>query len=346
LGQASLDILYNRNTKEFGGSFESEGTGRNFQIDYNHKHEFGPNITGLFGFYYQHLEFEEIQGGFESLSADSSKFDVAAPFVSLVYDHENGLNIHGGLRYNIHSEYGTKWVYNLNPSYRFYLSDDIRLKILSSISKSFVSPSLFQVFSFFGTRDLKPEDAINYEGGFSIYLAKRVILNSVYYRRDEDNPIDFVSEFDNSGNFIGGSYRNVSAERTVEGVEMDMSWQINEQLRLAFNYALTKSDLPSSLSRIPKHKLGVIVDYKPLHSTLISARFNHTGDRNALDFNSGSIVTLDSYQLVDLYLSHKVWNDQITLYTSINNLFDEDFIGILGFTTRGRNFTVGGKWNF
>ncbi|MDA0194673.1 MAG: TonB-dependent receptor [Bacteroidetes bacterium] len=345
-GNASLNILFNRNVKEFSGDWASESTGRNLQYDYNHRHEIGKNITALFGVYVQHLEYDDVQDGFESQSGDTTRFNIVAPFASLVFDYESGFNLHGGLRLNSHSEYGNEMVYNINPSYRIELTDDVQLKLISSISKSFVSPSLYQVYSFFGKRELQPEQAINYETRFLISVNNGLTFNAVYYRRDEKNPIGFVSLFDDLGNFIGGGYDNISDERKVEGFEGEFSWQIGSKFGLSATYALLESDVDASLYRMPKHKLGLSLNYKPIESSMVSLRFNHTSDREIQDFNSGGTIILEDYQLIDVFASHKFFEKRLTFYGSINNLMDTDFVGIYGFTTRGRNFNAGVKWEF
>jgi len=345
-GEAAVNILFNRNVKEFTGGFSSESTGRNLQFDYNHRHELGESVTALFGTYIQHLEYDDIQGGLESQSGDTTKFNIVAPFASLVFDHKSGFNLHGGLRLNAHSEYGTELVYNVNPSYRIELTDNVQLKLISSVSKSFVSPSLYQVYSFFGKRDLEPEEAINYEGGLSVSAKTGVTFNAVFFHRDEKNPIGFVSVFDSQGNFVGGSYDNVSDQREVVGFESDINWQIDAKLGMSAAYAFLESDVDASLYRMPKHKLGISLDYRPIEASFISLRISHTGEREVQDFSTGGSRTLENYQLIDLFLSHKVFSNHLTVYGSVNNLLDSDFVGIYGFTTRGRNFNVGVRWEF
>jgi len=343
-GDASVNILFNRNVKEFSGGFASESTGRNLQFDYNHRHQLGESVTALFGTYIQHLEYDDVQGGLESQSGDTTKFNIVAPFASLVFDYKSGFNLHGGLRLNVHSEYGNELVYNINPSYRIELTDYVQLKLISSVSKSFVSPSLYQVYSFFGKRELQPEQAINYEAGFSISSKNSFTFHAVYYRRDEKSPIRFVNVFDDQGNFIGGGYDNISNERKVEGFESDLNWQLIPKFRLDATYTLLESDVDTSIYRMPKHKFGISLNYKPIESSLVSLRFNHTGDRKIQDFNSGGTLILEDYQLIDVLVSHKAFDNLLTFYGSLNNLTNTDFVGIYGFTTRGRNFTVGVKW--
>lgn len=340
-GVFKLNALYNTNERQFLGSFPSTFKGRNLQIDANNRHEFSPLFSGMLGANLQSLSYEQ-----EGIIAfDDSRFTILDPYASVFLDLPEGLNVHAGVRINTHSEYGSHFIYNVNPSYLF--GDDLKIKVLASVSTAFITPSLVQLFSFFGNDQLEPEESTNYELGASLYTAdKKLIVNAVYFRRDEENPIGFISEFDDMGNFIGGQYVNIANERTVDGFELDVTLKVLENLDVVANYSYTDSDNPASFYRIPNHKFGVNVNYKPIDQLTTSLKFNYTGDRQIFSFTTFEEVDLDSYQLIDLYASYGFLEQKISVYGSINNLFDEDFVAIEGFTTRGRNYTLGVKYKF
>ncbi|HLT70998.1 MAG TPA: TonB-dependent receptor, partial [Cyclobacteriaceae bacterium] len=100
-------------------------------------------------------------------------------------------------------------------------------------------------------------------------------------------------------------------------------------------------DTPESFYRLPKDKWGAALSFYPVSAAAIVLKYNYTGDRTSFDFNSFSEVTLDNYQLVDLFASYGFMEEKLTLYGAINNIFDEDFIGVFGYATRGRNFSAG-----
>ena len=58
------------------------------------------------------------------------------------------------------------------------------------------------------------------------------------------------------------------------------------------------------------------------------------------------LVDLEAYNMVDLTLSHKVLDGDVIFSGSINNVLNEDFVGVYGFTTRPANFTIGVTGNF
>ena len=67
-------------------------------------------------------------------------------YLNSVYLDPSGLNLNVGIRYNHHNAYKGHWTYSLNPSYSFDLNADYQMKILSSYSKAFIAPGLYQLY--------------------------------------------------------------------------------------------------------------------------------------------------------------------------------------------------------
>ena len=78
----------------------------------------------------------------------------------------NNFNIELGDRLNIHSAYGSYDVLNINPSYLI----NKQVKLFSNVYLRLQNTSLYQLFSEYGNRNLKPEAAFTYEGGLNIFL--------------------------------------------------------------------------------------------------------------------------------------------------------------------------------
>jgi vitamin B12 transporter len=341
-GEIQLKTMYAANNNEFISSFPTAYVGRNWQQDLNHRHQFTSSLTGLWGINKQTFSYEQD----ESITYSDSKFSTFDPYASVFYEHRSGFTMHLGGRFNTHSEYGSKFVYNLNPSYLITISDKFQLKLLASASTAYITPTGYQLFSSYGNKDLTPEESFNIEFGSSFYFNKSLVLNFVYFDRREENAIDFVSQFDGNGNWIGGAYENLFIERNVKGYEADLSYTVNNNLSFAANYAHASSDDDATFYRIPNDKLGASVNLSLLENTSISAKYNFTSKRTIYDFGSGGEVDLDSYGLVDIYAQQHFIHKKLIVYGAINNLLDKDFVSVLGFTTKGRNFNIGLKYNF
>ena len=341
-GELEARVVYNTNERSFESTFPAEYDGRNLQAEVVQRHRFSSGIQGLFGLNYQHLRFDE-EGAVVGDTARMSMFD---PYASFLIELPSGWNVHAGLRLNTHNIYGSKVVYNVNPSFLFNQGGRLNYKLIASLSTSYITPSVYQLYSIYGNKDLLPEEAVNMEAGLSVYAGEKWGLDIVWFRRDEADPIEFVSQFDGQGNYIGAQYENLVAERTVDGMEITIRYQVKDFFSASAYYAHNDTDTPESFYRLPRDKWGLVLNFHPVSQASMVLKYAYTGDRTSFDFNSFSEVTLGNYQLVDLFASYGLIGEKLTLYGSVNNLFDEDFIGVLGYTTRGRNFGVGLRYGF
>jgi len=342
-GNIKLKSVYNQNEREFISSWPSEFKGRNLQLDLIQEHEILSGLKGLWGVNLQEFSYE--QPG--ELTFDSNNFTQLDPYASLFYEANSGFNLHAGARINTHSNYDSKFVYNINPSYLTSISDQVALKILASVSTSYITPTLYQINSpAYGNDALTPEESLNYEQGISLYVGDEFTLNLVHFTRDESNPIDFVTLFDDEGNYIGGQYQNTTAERRVEGFEADFTWIVNEYFNMVANYAHVSTDKPATFYRVPKNKWGLTFNASPSENTLVSLKYNFTSKRTIYDWGVGGELDLDSYGLADLYVQQAILKNKLQVYGSVNNLLDEEFTAIYGYTTRGRSFTLGARFQF
>jgi len=338
-GKISLKTLVNLNDKEFVSEYPSHDNGKNIQTDLVHAHQINDFLKGLWGVNIQNMAFK-VNG---ENSYSNNNFNIIDPYASLFFENNSGLNVHAGIRLNTHSVYDSKLLYNINPSYLIEATDALKIKILGSIGTSYITPSLYQLYSAYGNSKLTPEESLNYEGGVSMYFNKNIELNFTYFKREETNPIGWDPS---RGDF--GGYANLGEDRTVNGYETNLNWNVLPKWVIAANYAHATSDQTSTFYRIPKDKFGFTLQYDVTEYTHISAKYNYTSARTVQDFSTwpATEVNLDSYSIVDFLIQQSMMNSRLKLFGAINNVLDADFIGVLGFTTRGRNFNVGLTYNF
>ncbi len=333
-GELQLKLNYNRIRREFMANTTNTSKGKSVQGDLTNQFVIGDRIKAIAGVQFQDFKFEA-----GDTEPGASNVD---PYVNVAADVTDDFTLSAGVRLNNNSEYGSNFVYNLNPSYLFHLSDENRLKVFGSLSSAFVAPSLFQLFAdFFGNADLEAEETESLEFGFSLYLNDQFTLNAQYFDRTENNAIAFVSEFDGQGNFIGGSYTNIAGDREIDGIEIDLTWDASIALRITGHYASYNFGDPTQFFRIPDQKYGLGVQYSFEQGTTLGLTHNHFGDRSVSVFGEPAPVTLDGYDLVDFNVNHEFFDGDLILSGAINNIFDEDFIGVRGFATRPTNFSIG-----
>lgn len=322
-GELALNTAYSDYNSENFSAFPGTFTGQNYVADLFAKYIIREKFYTILG-----LNYVKDKADFN----DIEQFTTADPYLNAVYTSDFGLNINGGLRMNNHSEYGTNWVYNFNPSYVYSLHEGY-IKALASYATSYITPSLTQLFGEFGANpDLEPETNRTLEAGLEYQAKGGLRSNLVYFNRREEN---FVF-FDN----INFEYSNAENTIDVQGVEFEIDWQVLEALGLRANYTFTERKGDNAI-RIPKHKANASLSYSLSENTLATATYAYTGQRTDTDFNSFDDVVLDPYSLFGLGISHEVLDNRLRLFFNIENLFNTDFTEVIGFTTRGRNMRFG-----
>ena len=115
-----------------------------------------------------------------ALGKDSLKQNQVGLYVAATIATQKGFNIEFGNRLNIHSEYGSNYVFNINPSYLI----NNKVKLFTNLSSGYRVPSLYQLYSEYGNKQLKPEASLNTELGVQ-YFSKNNQFNArvVYYNR-------------------------------------------------------------------------------------------------------------------------------------------------------------------
>ncbi|MEP2024618.1 MAG: TonB-dependent receptor [Reichenbachiella sp.] len=345
-GLVKLSVLLNTGTRAFESTYPSEYKSKNLQTDLSNEHQWNDNFKTLVGINIQKLSAKEILANPE---AEYDDFNIVDPYASVFFDHSSGLNIHAGVRLNTHSVYDSEFVYNLNPSFLLPLNNELSLKLLASISTSYITPSLYQLYSIYGNENLSPERSTNYEGGVSFYLGEKLTLNTVYFRRDETDPIIFSGAPDDNGGWVS-FYDNGTDEQVVKGFELDANWSVSSRISLNANYSYVTTDEESNFYRIPAYKVGAGLVVSPMESLDVSIKYQLTGERTVAYWDSATFASvetdLSSFSVVDFFASYKLINNNLSIYGGINNVFDTDFIGIYGYTTRGRSATLGLNYQF
>ncbi len=332
-GSFVINAAYNDIERDIKSSFPNIFTGKSYILDAFNKYNFNDKLYTIVGVNYIKTE--------TTFTIDEEA-TVLDPYANVVWISDFGLNLNMGARLNNHSEYGSNFTYNLNPSYT-HKFDDNYLKVLGSYSTSFIAPSLSQLFGPFGANQaLEPETNISLEAGAELKLSDKVLVNAVFFERTEKDFIDYVIiDF----NTFEGQYQNVSDEFTVNGVEVELSSKLLKSVRFNANYTFTERKDKVAL-RIPKHKANVSLDYAVNTKTFVGLQYQFVDERVDTDFSTFENKTLSSFSLVDIIFNHELIANRLKLTASITNLFKEDYTEVIGFTTKGRNYKLGFRLSF
>jgi len=329
-GSVNLNASYSEFEREFVSAFPFAAEGSNIIIDVYNKYTFNKTFYTIVG-----LNIIDNQVEFD----EEVDFNIVDPYINAVYVSSFGLNVNAGARLNNHSEYGSNFTYNINPSYTHKFGEnDGYIKAFGSYSTSFITPSLTQLFGNFGPNpDLDPEENLTIEGGLEVKLRNNFRASALYFDREEDNVILF--DFD-------AGYFNSNQEVNTSGIEFEVAYNPIKNLTLSANYTYIDNEEDAGIL-IPENKINVSAGYSFSSRAFASIAYAYTDDRLANDFRDfpASIVTLESFSLINLYGSYTLKNDKVKLFASVDNLFNEDYQDVFGFTTRGVNVRVGATLN-
>ncbi|TBN04759.1 TonB-dependent receptor [Hyunsoonleella flava] len=323
-GTFQVNAAYTKIDRETISAFGSTNEADSYVVDAFNKYNFNDTFYTIVGLNY---------GDYNSLFAEEESFTNTDPYLNVVYVSDFGLNMNVGGRLNNHSEYGSHFVYSLNPSYSISI-DEAYVKAFGSYATSFIAPNLSQLFGFFGANpDLKPEENTTIEGGIEYNTTTGVRINGVYFNRNEVHTIIFTS-----------AYENATTDATVHGFELEAQIDVVKNLAISTNYTFTEVKDGVRL-RIPKHKANASLGYDICENTFASLSYQFVGKRTDTNFSTFANEDLSAYSLIDLYFSHKMLKNKVKLFANITNFFNEDYFEILGYTTRGRNVSLGMNLN-
>lgn len=341
---------YTEFKREIESAYPNKFEGKVYTFDAHNKYIFGGQFHTILGVNGNLSEFNSYNIPFgetdfqQVVTADVANFDIVDPYVNIVYISNFGLNLNAGTRMNNHSEYGSHWVYTVNPSFVFNTKDGY-LKALSSYSTAYITPSLYQLYDAgYGNLELSPEESSTIEGGVE-FKTTTLRLSGIYFKRFTTNYIDFVVVDPATFSY---RYKNITDEFIADGVELEMDMEMTDQLNLTANYTFTQADQRFGL-RIPKHKVNASLGYKISDQTNASLTYQFNDKRTDSYYNSetfgNEIVLLDSFSILDLYIDHTITSN-LKVFAGITNLTNKDYEEIYRFNTRGRNVRVGMTFNF
>lgn len=334
-GSVALTAQHTGINRKIDGSFPTEYDGSNWFGEVVHKHAFNDVITLLSGVSFQNLSYDEK----DAVSKDTTSFTILDPYTSVLISLKSGLSFHAGVRVNTHSDYGTRFLYNVNPSWLLHLSNEFSVKPFASVSTSFITPTLFQLHTpWGGNSDLKPEESLNYEYGLSVYAGDQLTFTAVNFFREERDVIGYTTQ-----------YENISDGRLVKGVTLDARYKPVQMLTVSGDFTWVTSDDAQSFYRIPARKIGAGVQINPIKGMNANVRYQYTSNRTDLYYDemfNAINVELESYSLLDVTLSQVFFRGRLSVYGAAYNVFDEGFTGVYGYTTRGRNFSLGINYSF
>lgn len=235
-----------------------------------------------------------------------------------------------GARVDDHDKYGSEVSSNAGIVYK--LSENQRLK--ASYGEGFKAPSLqegssqYSTYShgyYYGNDDLKSETSKSYEIGYE-YYGEETLFKTAFFKTELDNMI--------TGKFIGTGYPfgptmpikkykyvNI-AEATIQGLELEVDHELNENHFIKVNYTRIKTEDKTTNDDIaykPKDtfNVGLSSEFRYGISSYISATYKGT------QYDSDD-KKISGYTITNAQISKKI-TDQLTARLGMDNITDKNF---------------------
>jgi vitamin B12 transporter len=284
-------------------------------------------------------------------------------YSQLLLQWREQLFVTSGFRLGDSSTHGTQ----LNPRFSVaYIMPTIRTKLRGGYGEGIKAPSFIENFgtgspTVIGNRNLKPEESKSWEAGIDqpLLLATLAAELSLTY---------FSAKYKNLVAFVFGanpSYLNIQRAR-ASGLEVGLRTFLSGALSIGATYTYLNTRVleagdaggtlfveGKSLLRRPENSGSLMCNYA---GNRLTANFaltlkGHSVDRDFHAARGGKRVRLSGYTKADLALSYRLFQNRwgmraLTLEGLVQNLFDQDYEEVFGFSTAGANFLLGFRAEF
>ena len=253
-----LDYTLNDQISFIAGAETEEETG---QSDYTSDGIFGPfNST------------------FPEISATTNGYYLQSNLAFL-----DQLFINSGIRVDDHSKFGTETTWRVGPSWSIHASGT---RLFSTVGSGFKAPSLFQLYSSYGSLDLKPERSLGVDAGIEQEIVEDFLTGTVtYFHQSYDDLIDF-----DPNTFI---FSNIKSA-TTNGMETSFSASLCEwsEVNLGYTYLdATNEDTGAALLRRARNKFSAYWKVMPTDDLDLAIQTNYRSSSYDNDFSTFPATT-------------------------------------------------------
>ena len=245
-----------------------------------------------------------------------------------------------GGRLDVVSSFGSQWTYRGTAA---YFIPDIETKLKATYGTGFNAPTIYQLYSPYGSTSLQAESSDGWDAGFEQpFLGEKIKVGATYFQTHFSNLIDFVTTA-TPPNY--GQYVNIGKAET-EGWETFASAKPFKNLDIradyTYNWAINVQT-GAQLQRRPQNQADFSASYQ-LGGASLGFSVLYIGDRSDLSFvNYVAVpVALPTYTLVNVMASYD-FNSNIKLFGRVENLFNTIYEEIYGYGTPGLSFYAGTK---
>lgn len=222
--------------------------------------------------------------------------------------------------------------------------------VFTSVSRAVKTPSFTERFGYFpqtftGNPDLQPETSQQWEAGaratFTSALQGQL---SIFSTQLEDEINGYV--YDPETFITTAENKDTDSER--EGIEAELTYQQGDiTVRTGYSYVNSEEDGVDELRRANHQASVSVLAPLPIDNMSFYAKAAYTGSRDDIYYppypQPAQRVSLSAYTLVDLSVSYQA-TSQWSAALRIDNLLDEEYQDIVGFSARERRAVLSVTW--
>ncbi|MDE0537666.1 MAG: TonB-dependent receptor [Rhodospirillales bacterium] len=218
------------------------------------------------------------------------------------------------------------WTYRGGVSYDL---KETRTILKSSYATGFAAPTLFQLFRFAGTQNLKPENTRLWDAGFEQkVLNDRVEFGATYFRNAVRNQIVFAfspSRYVNRDQMKSRGLENFVNASLFKAPDRRLDFSLNH------TFTLAEDEEGAEIDRVPRHRVNFSLDYAFLDGKA-NLRLDGEWESDHKDFypSSSAVVYIGEHWRFDVAGDYQL-NDRVKLHARIENILDKAYESAAGY---------------
>ena len=223
-----------------------------------------------------------------------------------------------------------------------FLHTETDTRLHGSYGTGIKNPTLFELFGFgpdfVPNPNLRPEKSKGWDIGVEqSYFDDRLSMDITYFNSRITDLIQGA----------GNTAVNLAGSSNIHGVEATAKARLAEGLSFTGQYTFIEGEDANGveLVRQPKHLASANLGYEFLGGRAkLDLGIDYNGERQDIQFSNffatRNNVTLDDFILINLAASYELI-EGVELYGRVENLLDEDYQEILGFSNPGIGAMIG-----
>ncbi len=222
-------------------------------------------------------------------------------------------------------------------------------RIHASYGTAFQAPTTDQLWGFFGNADLTPESGYGWDLGWETsFENQKLSIGNTLFGYDLEEHIFWDITKGPFGGFENNDYKS-------KGLETSLRWQPMENVILVGSHTYTDAEFfrggntdnpirtSAEAERSPRNVYSLNSNWKSQDGRL---NFNSTIYHASSQYSTNaSLAKQPGYTVTNISLQYKI-QDNTTIWTHIDNLFDKEYVEIEGFQTAGFSAYGGVRWGF